>query len=176
MRVADLPAGTIGLARIRGLTGVAVRLGQWLTGDASEWTHAFVVLDADWVIEAAPGGIAMTRVGAYEGRAAFLTAWPTLTPEQRADLDSQARAMLGAQYGWLQYPALALLALGIRPRRLRAYVASSERYICSQLADELHRRVGSQLFDDGRESMDVTPGDLARRYREVTGHPVRPLL
>jgi len=161
--------GTIGLSRISGAVGVFVRWGQWLTGDGSPWTHAFVVLDDAWVIEAAPGGIRMVEVGSYESRAAFLPDWPVLSADQQQQLVQEARKMLGAQYGWMQYPALALLALGLKPYFLRHYVARSDRYICSQLVDELHRRVGSQLFDDGRESMDVTPGDLARRYRQVTG-------
>lgn len=163
------PIGTIGLSKIGGITGLAVKLGQWISGDGSPWTHAFLVIDSRTVIEAAPGGVVYRPLSDYDGRAFWMTEWPTLDLEQQGQLQDEAQTVIGADYGWLQYPCLGLLALRIRPRLLRRYVARSDRYICSQLVDELHRRVGSHLFDDGRDSMDVTPGDLYRRYREVVG-------
>jgi hypothetical protein len=62
--------------------------------------------------------------------------------------------------------ALAALRYGLRPRWIRHRVATSGRLICSQAVDELYRRVGVHLFDDGRPSGDVTPGDLDRAYEE----------
>jgi cell wall-associated NlpC family hydrolase len=57
-------------------------------------------------------------------------------------------------------PALALLRLGVRPKWLTRYVADKGRLICSQLVDEAYRLGGIHLFNDGRPSQDVTPGDL----------------
>jgi hypothetical protein len=83
---APSPPGTIGLSKIGGALGAAIRFGQVATGDLSPWTHAFVVVDSERVIEARPGGAGWASLAHYmrPGEAVFLPGWPYLSDEQRA--------------------------------------------------------------------------------------------
>lgn len=163
-----LPApGTIGLSRIHGVKGFFVMLGQALAGDASLWTHAFMVVgtgDALGVIQAQPGGAVYAPLSRYLDTAVFLHGWHTLTPEQVTQLQRVTPRYLHTPYSFLDYLSLALVACGIRPAWLRRYVASTKHMICSQLVDQLMSDVGVHLFNDGRLPQDVTPGDLLIQY------------
>jgi hypothetical protein len=100
--------GTIGLSKIGGPLGAAIRFGQVATGDASPWTHAFVVVDDQRVIEARPGGAGWASLAHYmrPGEAVFLPGWPYLTDEQRAQVPEIAESMIGIPYGYLDYLSL----------------------------------------------------------------------
>lgn len=164
---AAIPApGTIGLSRIDGTLGWWISAGQALSGDAAGWTHAFLVLDGDTVIEAQPKGATLAPLAPYlePGAAVFLHGWPRLNPVQVARLRNEAKRLVGTPYSFLDYVSLAALAVQIRPQWLKKYVASSGHMICSQLVDHLMCRVGAHLFDDGRPSQDVTPGDICNAY------------
>jgi hypothetical protein len=151
-----------GLTRIGGLTGVAVSFGQWLIGDASRYTHAFVVLDDGTVMEAMPSGARISALKTVLRRKPIAFSWPVvLNDEQRQLIVGQARVLLGTRYGFTAYLHLALSRFGIRWPWLVSYMRRNGRMICSQLVDEVYRRAGIKLFDDGRASHDVTPGDLA---------------
>ncbi len=165
------PVGTIGLTHVPSWLHPAIRLGHAAAGDWSEWTHAFVVIDRSEVFEARPGGARIVGLDAYlaykqrSGVPVFwLYGWPGPSVSQAAKLDEAARSLVGAGYSWLDYVSLAALRFGLRPRWIRHRVATSGRLICSQAVDELYRRVGIRLFDDGRSPGDVTPADLANGY------------
>lgn len=158
--------GTIGLTRIRGVVGWLIAFGQLITGDASRYSHVFVVLDDGTAVEAMPGGARITPLSAYEGRQVAYGWMVPLTGEQRAAIVRAARSYVGVPYGFSDYLALALARLGIRPAWLRRYIAASGRMICSQLADQAYRDAGVVLFGDGRLPQDVTPGDLANLFIE----------
>jgi hypothetical protein len=154
--------GTFGLTRIGGLLGVLVSLGQWIVGDASRFSHAFVVLDDDTVLEAMPSGARIAPLAGVLGRRPLAFSWVIpLTPAQRADIVAAARALEGTEYGFSAYLHLALARFGIRWPWLIRYLERNRRLICSQLVDVAYRRAGVQLFVDGRGTYDVTPGDLA---------------
>lgn len=155
--------GDFGLTEIRGITGWLVGLGQFLNGDASIFSHAFVVLDDGTVMEAQPGGARITPLETYSRRPVAFSTHLATTEAQRDEIVRQARLLEGTPYSFLDYLALALTRLRVRPRWLRRYVASTGHMICSQLVDEAYRRAGVHLFTDGRLSQDVTPGDLANR-------------
>jgi hypothetical protein len=156
--------GSFGLTRIGGIAGLFVWLGQRLSGDGSKWTHVFFVLDNDQVIEGQPGGARLEPLGKYANQVnCDPLAGPE--PELRERLVQTARALEGTPYNWLNYPALGLLALGIKWEWLRRFVRRPESgMICSQLVDYIYMVNGVHLFNDGREPMDVTPGDLARLF------------
>jgi cell wall-associated NlpC family hydrolase len=171
--------GDIGLTRIGGLTGVLVGLGQFIMRDASRYTHVFVVLNDNELIEAMPGGAIISPLEKYAGTtkygspvAAYLDI--KLTDQQRASIVENARQLEGVPYSFLDYVALALERLGIKWKWLENYVTSTKHMICSQLADEAYKRAGVHLFEDGRLPQKVTPGDLTyvgfdQRYDEVSG-------
>lgn len=157
--------GDIGLTRISGLTGVLVGLGQFIIRDASRYTHVFVVLDNNEIIEAMPGGAKIESLDKYAGttkygspKAVYLDI--KLTADQRFGIVQNARQLKGTPYSFLDYVALSLERFGIKWKWLENYVASTKHLICSQLADEAYRRAGVHLFDDGRLPQKVTPGDL----------------
>lgn len=157
--------GDIGLTRIGGLTGVLVGLGQFIMRDASRYSHVFVVLSETEIIEAMPGGAIISPLSKYDGttkygspNAVYLDL--LLTNQQRAAIVENARQLEGTPYSFLDYIALALERLGFKWNWLEKYVASTEHMICSQLADEACKRAGVHLFNDGRPSQKVTPGDL----------------
>ncbi|QIN94086.1 enoyl-CoA hydratase/carnithine racemase-like [Streptomyces phage Wakanda] len=151
--------GDFGLSRIGGFVGWWIGMGQLITGDASRYTHAFIVLDDETVIEAMPGGAVITPLSEYRGKAVFSNL--SLTDEQRATVVREGRALKGVPYSFLDYLALALAHFGFKPKRLRKYITNKGHMICSQLVDEVYRRAGIHMFNDGRLPQDVTPGDLA---------------
>lgn len=152
--------GDFGLVSIPGAGGWGVRVGQWLNGDGwSDFHHAFVVLDQGEVLEAEPGGARIVPLVNYAGSNAVYSSWP-LTDDQRAAIVGEARPLVGTPYSWLDYLSLALHRLHIPAPHLRAYIASTGHMICSQLTDEVYRRAGLHMFNDGRWPGDITPGDL----------------
>lgn len=189
----EIKAGMFGLSRIGGTLGKLIAAGQAFSGDTSRWTHAFIVLDDLTVIEAMPGGARIVPIAdrlahdevafsdqpmqdwladymadldpklasGLTDRAAFVD---SIERMRRDDIVSAARGLNGVGYGYLQYLAIGLVALGFEPRWLRKYISGKTRMICSQLVDEVYRRANIQVFDDGRLPQDVTPGDLAIRY------------
>jgi len=152
--------GDYGLSKTKGLLGFLISFGQLTIGDASRYQHAFVVVDVenDLVIEARPGGAGYQKLSTYEGRAAY--SHIPLTDIQRERIVAAAKTCIGVKYNWLDYLALALLHLGIRPKWLTKFVSRKDRMICSQLVDEVYYRARIHLFTDGRFPQDVTPGDL----------------
>jgi hypothetical protein len=159
----NLKPGDLGFTRITGFTGWWVARGQSLMGDANRFTHVFVVMDDDTVIEAMPNGARFAPLD-REYKTDVLYARLPLTDQQRSNLVEEARRLMarpgGIKYSFTDYLALALAHWGIRARVLRNYIKKSGRMICSQLADYLVSHAGFQLFTDGRWPQDVTPGDL----------------
>lgn len=153
--------GDFGLTKIHGWVGVWVSLGQWLNGDASRYTHAFLVLDNEQVIEAQPGGAVITPLSEYMGRLDVVFSRVPLTDEQRDTMVAHARQLEGTPYSFLDYLALALTKLKIKPKFIVNRVKSSGHLICSQLVAQEYEKVGAPLFTDGTPSYMVTPGDLA---------------
>lgn len=112
-------------------------------------------------VEAAPSGARLTS--ADYGDDKILVSNFALTPSQRYALCEVARGLIGTPYGWEDIVSIGALQYGIKPDFIRDRVENSSYLICSQLVDEVYRRVGLHLFADGRLPMDVTPGDLGRR-------------
>jgi len=159
--------GDFGLSKIGGFTGWWVGLGQFLTGDASRYTHAFIVLDNNEIIEAQPGGAIISPLDKYLGRdeknrprAVFSNLFD-LSDDQRDIIVREARKAEGTPYSFLDYLSLALLHFGFKPKWLRNHIKDSGHMICSQLVDHFYCVAGYHMFSDGRLSQDVTPGDLA---------------
>lgn len=154
--------GDIGLTQIGAPLGFFVTLGQWMNGDLSSYTHAFIYLGGGKVLEAQPGGARISPLARYTGKYIRWSKWVPLTNEHRANILTEALDLEGTPYSFADYAALALVRLHVRPKKLLNYVASSNHMICSQLVDYVYCKVGVHLFDDGRPSQDVTPGDLDR--------------
>jgi hypothetical protein len=158
--VQDL-TGQFGLSRIGGALGFWIGVGQLLVGDSAPVSHAFVVV-GDQVVEAMPSGARLAPLANYMGRPDVIFSNVALTEQQQFVIAENALALIGTPYGFLDYVALALNVWGIRPKRLREYIARGDRLICSALVDRCFAHAGLHLFPDGRDYGAVTPGDLYR--------------
>lgn len=173
----ELKPGDVFFTQITGILGFFIRFAQLLTGDASRYTHVGILLDDNTVVAAQPGGAEhitleelMTRQ-AETGAPFGWSAWE-LTDETRSAIVKSARKYIGTPYNFLDYLSILLVTLRIRPKRFKERVHNNKKLICSQLVDQVYLEAGIHLFDDGRLSGDVTPGDLAyvgRVYHWNTG-------
>lgn len=170
-------AGDFGLTVITGPLGLGIRLGQWMTGDGSPYQHAFVVTtDEGQTVEAMPGGARHNRITGYDPKRTVYVRVHMAEPTRWA-VAGAAEAMMGpppVKYSFLQYPSLALLAVGLKPKALRRFIKDRGHVICSQLIDLAFQRAGVELFDDGRDPGDVTPGDLWRHLTAPHDEPFSP--
>jgi hypothetical protein len=173
----NLKPGDLGFTRITGFTGWWINIGQALTGDSSRFSHAFVVLDDDTLIEAMPNGARFAPLDREYDTDVMYARLP-LTDEQRDLVVKTARDLMarpgGIKYSFFDYLYLALCHWGFKPNWLKKKIQKFGHQICSQLADYLVSGGGTydedgnwipnpkgfRLFDDGRLPMDVTPGDL----------------
>ena len=153
--------GDIGLVRIPGYVGWLIAFGQLLLGDASKYTHAFIVIDDKHSISASPGGAGWDNLDTYISHGAAFGRNIPLTSEQRELIVESAVLLLGTPYSFLDYLAIGLHRFKIRPKFIEKRVTDSGHMICSQLVDQCYLRAGIHLFEDGRLSQDVTPGDIA---------------
>lgn len=146
----------------------AAKVIRWDT--ESHYNHAVLCKDADTLIEAAPGGAREAAMSEYTS-----TVWSTgnidLTDAQRAAILTAAAGYVTARVG---YGYLDIVAIAFEQRRwhdghdaphdfeILARMSDMHRLICSQLVDAAYLAAGVHLFDDGRPTGLVSPGDLAR--------------
>lgn len=157
--------GDFFVVRTGGIVGALIRLVT-----RSQYNHAGIYMppNATMCVEANPAGASLDP--SDYGKDLLLASKILITPQQRLDIQQHAQEVIGVKYGFLDLVSLAALQFGIKPKFIRRQVTKSNRMICSQLVDEVYRRAGVHLFNDGRLSQDVTPGDLARLI-EITPHP-----
>jgi hypothetical protein len=179
--------GSFFLARISGVTGYLIQLGQAIAGDGSRWTHAGIVLAADGtVLEAEPGGARIANLSEYAGRPLLISDAPVQSTQAklngqplrtygpwsesavRAAVIHEAQKLRGVPYSALDYVALAALHLHLPSSWVRNRVEKSGHMICSQLVDAIYERAGVHLFTDGRLPGDVAPADLAAYAEDHT--------
>ena len=170
-----LKPGDLGFTRITGFTGWWVNLGQALIGDASRFTHVFIVMDDDTVLEAMPGGARFAPLD-REYKTDVMYARLPLSDEQRQLVVETARKLMarpgGVRYSFFDYLYLALNHWGVPTPMLKRAIQKFGHQICSQLADYVlnggfdsnwkPNPKGFRIFKDNRLPMDVTPGDLEK--------------
>jgi hypothetical protein len=156
-----IEAGDFGLTRVHGPFGRLIRFGQYWYGNSSEYEHAFLVLSNNEVLEAEPRGARIVPLSNYLNDPHTVFVKVPLTPEQRIAIDAAGRSLEGIPYSFLDYLALALAKFHIKPKFITNYIKTDKHMICSQLVDEAEFMVGFQMFDDGREPSQVTPGGLS---------------
>jgi uncharacterized protein YycO len=149
------------LAQIKGFGGFLIRVAQLLTGDASRYTHAGVVLDDGTVVQAEPGGATVVPLAEILDKPPVAYSRLELTDQERAAIVKAARSYAGVPYSFLDYLYLALTTLGVTWDWVTERVQNDGHMICSQLVDQAYQDAGVHLFEDGRFPGDVTPGDLA---------------
>lgn len=192
----DIQPGMFGLTVIGGNLGKLVRFGQRIVERQDyTYTHAFLVVSDELVIEAEPGGAVFAPVSKYADRSDVLISDLPIQLEVSRAVEGWAKAGFsyansdaaraydailrrrvvlfgqqceGVPYSYLDYFALALERFNIHIKAVQNRVERSDRMICSQLVDWVYSEVGIHLFDDGRLPQDVTPGDLEGYIRNST--------
>lgn len=156
--------GDIGLSYSDSFIGKIIRIAQALVGDWAVYSHAFIVLDDGYIMEALPQGASVQRLDKYPEGSVVYSQFD-LTESQRADICVEALRLEGTPYGWLDFLAIGLHRFVKRdhflPRFVHRKVQSSGKMICSQLVAEAYRRAGVDL-DPHTDPQYVTPGDLAK--------------
>lgn len=158
--------GRIGLTRINGGVGEAIRLGQYLNGDGFEqFEHAYMDLGDGTLIQAEPGGAQIRPLDIYQHNVVHWcdNIYREVTPEQRLHIADIAKGFVGTPYSFMDYDALIAHRLGLDTDWLRHYIESTGHMICSQLVDRAYTDGGFKIFTDGRWDGFVTPGDLYQR-------------
>ena len=178
MKRQPLP-GDFFLVPMAGRIGFLIRVGQWLNGDG--WRrvqHAGIYIGCNETIEAMPGGAIRGDIRRYRPEDIV---WSSgyeiygvgpdydgpLTNVERGVIALTAIGYQGTPYSFLDYLGLALARFRLRPRWLKAYIASTGHMICSQLVDQCYLEAGVHLFKDGRLPGDVTPADLYNVLQEL---------
>ena len=156
--------GDIFLTTIDGGLGVFVRLGQQILDGHSDYHHAGIILHKDGtMLEAKPDGARISNVKIHEDKPLlFSSQFIEFTDEERAAIVETAYKYVGTPYSFVDYLSIFLHRLRIPSKRLRAYVRSSKRMICSQLADHVwYEAIKFDMFRGTREPQDVTPANIA---------------
>jgi hypothetical protein len=161
--------GDIGITRISGWGGAAIRAAQWADGCGfADYEHAFVVTEvmADgtvWIVEAMPDGARHVPNWHQPSETVYLRC-----PDQfRASVADAAIsiALKHTPYSFLDYGAQAAHRFHLPVPHLKDYIQSSGHLICSQLADRAALLGGWHLFQDDRWEGYVPPCDLYKLYR-----------
>lgn len=125
----------------------------------SKVNHAVVYVGGGRIIEAQPGGALLTPVDEIPG---VIWSKVSLTSGQRRRIAFQALLLEGTPYSFLDIAVLAYVHIfgKATPRWARRRLAREDRLTCAQLVDLCYHAAGVELFDDGRPTFEVTPGDL----------------
>jgi hypothetical protein len=154
-------AGWIGLVKIDGFVGEAIRIAQWLNGDGfKDYEHAFVMVDGQTLVEAEPGGVRTAVLTEYQGREVL---WIPCPPQYAAAMVSAALAYVKIPYSYTDYVAIAAHHLDLDPLHLaQLAVSKSGHVICSQMAAACAAKAGWPLIPDHEWPGYITPAKLTR--------------
>lgn len=162
------PAGSIGLVKVEGVVGEAIRVAQALIGDGfQDYEHAFVLyqklggdaFSSSQIVEAEAGGTRLASLSEYRGRRVL---WLPCPPELSAAMIAAAMTYVGVPYSYTDYAAIATHHLRLPGADdLKYLVNASHHVICSQLAAACADKAGWGLVADEWPGY-VTPGSLAK--------------
>lgn len=174
------PVGTIGVVSTAHAASLLTRFTSWVIrfDTESPVNHAFVYVGKGQILEARPRGSGFSRWDFYPG-----TIWlASIKPPDKPAVVQAAEALklCGIPYNWLDLVAIGIAQRRWSPELQQQWDAGHEpwwvkrvsddgRLICSQLCDLYYRRLGRRLFNDGRLSGLVSPGDLLALNQSLAG-------
>lgn len=131
----------------------------------SDVNHAGIYVGDGKIVEALSDGMVVSPVPT-DG-----VTWSrmVLTDKQRRCIVDEAYKLVGIPYGWLDVFCIGLLQYGVRLPSVYRRVRRQEYLFCSQAVDRAYLLAGVHLFNDGRASQDVTPGDLHNLIEATEG-------
>lgn len=148
------------VVRTPGFAGRVIRVAT-----RSRVNHAGVIVTADGgTVEMQPRSWRWWRgacVNDHVPADAYIVS-PPLRDGQRRGVAALAERYrdVGTRYNWLGLVALYLAQRGVRWRWVLDVCRDSRNLFCSQLVDNCYTIAGLTLFDDGRASGVISPGDL----------------
>jgi len=155
--MADL-TGQIGICR-NGTTTIA-KLIEWDT--RSHTHHVVIAWSPTACVSAEPGGVVHRNVTDYDN-----VTWSTfkLDGEQKAAIIAACNASEKLPYNYAIYLPLFLSRLTRIPvpTVIAAWLGRRRNVDCSQLADDIYRAAGINLFTESSDI--VTPGDFERLFQ-----------
>lgn len=201
--ITDLRPGDIGFGPLSGAARAAMWgqfiLGEGFSVDGLNIGHVFVITEAlhdegpsaryptgvinkGSLVEAMPGGAQESPIMLERWTRQYAYARiPEDYPGQASHAAGIARAMIGTPYSFASYAALAAWRLGIKTRRLEAWIDRRKpmnnkwptvrlpaEAICSVLADQAWSLTGKKIMQ-GVAHQCVTPGALAGRLLTMDG-------
>lgn len=178
--LSDLRPGDIGFAlHVRPKSAdLLILAGQTMLGQPGYPHHVFVVTDVNlagtqaMAVEAMPNGAREVDIDGRWGKD-YVYLRPAYTEKFGGTFGihvaQAARRYIGKPYSFADYAAIAGLHFGIRNGLVRRYVRASGHQICSQLADQALCDAGFHVYDDDRQPGDVTPSDLFKTLKAMSG-------
>lgn len=157
--------GSIGLVKVKGVVGDAIRVAQLLDGDGfRDFEHAFILygrgesVEESMVVEAETEGVRMVSLAEYKGRKVL---WLTCPEDRSTAMMKAAMTYLGVPYSFTDYAAIAAHRLrSPLAKPFEEWVRASHHVICSQLAVACADKAGWGLVGNEWDGW-VTPGKLA---------------
>lgn len=132
---------------------------QCLIGDASRYTHAFIIFDAETALEAdRDHGVIKKPLAEYRN---VVYVHSNLTDAQRKIILAEAESFLGAAYGWINYIGIGLMRMHKCPRWLTNKITKNNKFVCSQLVCHVYEKAGVQLLGPAFNWLNTTPGRLS---------------
>ncbi len=168
------PVGSIGLVKVQGIEGEAIRAAEWLADKIDrktfqDYEHAFVLTSlgsladplADArVAEAEPGGVRVSYLNEYHGRKVL---WLPCPAQYTTAMVHYALAYVGVKYSDADYPAIAAHDLGVDPLHFgKTVVNLTHHVICSMMCVAAAQRSGWPLVPPTDWAGYFTPDDVAR--------------
>jgi len=133
----------------------------------SNYSHAFIVLDADSgeILEAEPEGARISNLSEYAHRELIFSK-DAVKPSDAAEIMIEAEKLKGTPYGFTDILYLGLeLGPGWRPKWLLDQVLDERNMICSQMVAYFGHEFGTDWNCGQPDAQLVTPGMLAARIR-----------
>lgn len=171
------PVGSFILTRSRSRFGRAIRVLQSVIGDDSRYSHAAMVVNGGYVVEALSGGVVLSPLVKYVGRggnvvvcdapirtaivdavaAGTIHPWEATDHEDtlRATVAAAARDLLGRRYGWADYLAIGLLHLmTVTDGQPRLFLGWLRSIVARRVADS-GRLICSQTVDESYRAAGI---------------------
>lgn len=153
------PPGTIGMTYSYGFTAFRAALGQALINESSAYSHAFIVLNDEEIIEPWPSGARLSSLDDYEDEYVAFAFLPDLSQQQCSAVAAAALSLDGIGYGLLDHLALAAHRYGWRVPHVIRRMANTRKLLPAHFIAETYRRAGLDLMP-GFALGDIALGDL----------------
>ena len=129
----------------------------------SVWCHTVVAISETHCVSAEPGGARVRPISFYPE-----IVWSrfAMRPAQRRRVVRFAIKCVGVPYAWFDFVAagFALVTRAKTPEWLRAYIADTDRLICSQVCDLALQAGGIHVFFDERPAGAVIPSSFGKVF------------